>query len=97
MKTKLTIIIGMFFVGYAIGCQSDFGCPMGSSCIQPGGPWSEGICSGQNFPVPQPVQQFPVPSFNRPEVQVQECSTNFQCGFGHSCVKWGNNYMGVCR
>ncbi len=88
---KLILITSMFFVGLAIGCDSDFNCPMGQSCYKPN-PWAQGLCSGQL----QPQQQFPMPITPEP-LQERSCSTNFQCGFGHSCVKWGNNYMGICR
>lgn len=95
MKLKLTIIISMFFVGYAIGCSSDLECPMGSSCLQPAGSWSQGICSGSNgfgqvqVPAYLPQQQVP-------NTFAQQCTTNFQCGFGRSCVKF-DGYYGTCQ
>lgn len=93
MKLKLLIIIGMFVTAFTFGCDSDFSCPMGQSCLKPGGAWSHGICSGAL----QPQQQFPMPVTPQPIQQQQECTTNFQCGFGHVCMKFGNNYAGFCR
>lgn len=85
MKTKLTIIIGMFFVGIAVGCDTNYDCGYGQTCMKQS-PYSPGVCIGGQQYLP-PVQQQ----------QGQSCWSDITCGIGGRCIKSGYNSVGRCQ
>lgn len=93
---KMLFIALLLIPTLSFACGSDFDCSLGSQCIKNGDNFN-GVCSGGMNPGNSYDQK---PVYNPMELSGHygnTCSSDFDCGIGHPCVKSGYSFQGVCQ
>ncbi len=88
------VLAALWFGGsYAIACEFDSDCELGSRCARQPGSMS-GSCAGGTLPA-GPHQRGADP-FDRGTHAASACSSDAECGFGGQCRKEDQKPIGTC-
>lgn len=89
LKEAVVATVLLLFSGYAIPCQFDSDCAIGSTCVKSGGMY--GQCMGGMNPG-NSNDRAPATDFGRGGGYT--CSFDSDCKIGYACIKSG--MKGVC-